>query len=173
MLLDLLGRHDIKAIFFCDGRAAEKYPELIRFIISKGHLAGNHGYSHLDGWRTKPERYTEDISRASTLTPGKLFRPPYGRLGFRQYRILKRHYTIIFWDLMPYDFDPEFGAERSLGILKRKIRPGSIIAMHDKPGSSANAILPQFIDFALGKGYRFVLPDVKYFTGSGEEQGRF
>ena len=74
---------------------------------------------------------------------------------------------------MPYDFDPEFGGERSLGILKRKIRPGSIIVLHDKPGSSANAILPEFIDFALGKGYRFVLPDVKYFTGSGEEQSRF
>ena len=44
-LLDLLERHNIKGIFFCDGRAAEKYPELIDLIISNGHLTGNHGYS--------------------------------------------------------------------------------------------------------------------------------
>jgi peptidoglycan/xylan/chitin deacetylase (PgdA/CDA1 family) len=51
-LLDILDKYNIKSLFFCDGRAAEKYPDLIKRMISRGHIIGNHGYSHLDGWRT-------------------------------------------------------------------------------------------------------------------------
>jgi peptidoglycan/xylan/chitin deacetylase (PgdA/CDA1 family) len=158
-LIELLERYGIRAAFFLDGRAAEKYPDLVRLMISKGHLTGNHGYLHLDGWKTSPGKYAEDIAKASGFTPGKLFRPPYGRLGIRQYLILKKSYTIVFWDLMPYDFDRKFGGKRTLEILKRMIRPGSVIALHDKPSSSANDILPGFIDFVIGEGYRFVLPE--------------
>jgi len=32
-LLDILDKHDIKVLFFCDGRAAEKYPDLIKRMI--------------------------------------------------------------------------------------------------------------------------------------------
>jgi peptidoglycan/xylan/chitin deacetylase (PgdA/CDA1 family) len=56
---------------------------------------------------------------------------------------------------MAYDFDNSFGRERSLRILERKIRPGSIIVLHDTASSCANAILEDFIIFALVKGYRF------------------
>ena len=56
---------------------------------------------------------------------------------------------------MAYDFDSSFGKEKSLNVLKRKIRPGSIIVLHDTASSCANAILDEFIIFALGKGYSF------------------
>jgi peptidoglycan/xylan/chitin deacetylase (PgdA/CDA1 family) len=67
-------------------------------------------------------------------------------------------FRIVFWDLMAYDFDAGFGAARSLSVLKRKIRKGSVIVLHDKIQSSANSILPEFIESALSNGYRFVLP---------------
>ncbi len=158
-LLDILGKYSIKGIFFCDGRAAEKQNELMNLIIASGHLIGNHGYAHPDGWKTGSEKYIADVSKASPLTSPILFRPPYGRLGLKQYRIIKQNYKIVFWDIMPYDFDRNFSGEKSLRILKKLIRPGSIIALHDKPGSSALKILPAFIEFAVGSGYKFVLPD--------------
>ena len=34
-LLDILEKYNIKALFFCDGRAAEKYPDLINLIRSR------------------------------------------------------------------------------------------------------------------------------------------
>jgi peptidoglycan/xylan/chitin deacetylase (PgdA/CDA1 family) len=95
-----------------------------------------------------------DVKRASGLTSEKIFRPPYGRLSFRQARLL-RPFKLVFWDIMAYDFDKSFGNEKSLSILKRKIRPGSIIVLHDTSSSCANEILDEFILFALGKGYRF------------------
>jgi peptidoglycan/xylan/chitin deacetylase (PgdA/CDA1 family) len=153
-LLDILRKNEISAIFFCNGEAAEKYPELIRMIRKEGHLVGNHGYSHLNGWRTSAVKYVNDIKRASKLTSDKIFRPPFGRLSIRQARLL-RPYKLILWDVMVYDFDSSFGSEKSLSILKCKIRPGSIIVLHDTASSCANGILDEFILFAFGKGYRF------------------
>jgi peptidoglycan-N-acetylglucosamine deacetylase len=157
-LLEILDRYNIKGYFFCDGRAAEKYPELVSLIISKGHVIGNHGYAHPDGWKISSGKYAEDILKASKHTSYEYFRPPFGRLRLCQYRRLKKKYKIFFWDIMPYDFDRNFGSERALTLLKNKIRPGSIIVLHDRPSSSAIEILPPFIDFALSGGYRFVKP---------------
>ncbi len=60
---------------------------------------------------------------------------------------------------MPYDFDRSFGVENSLEILKDKIRPGSIIVLHDHKGSSSTKLLEYFINYATEEGYRFILPD--------------
>lgn len=154
-LLDILKKHDVRAIFFCNGDKAEKYPELIIKILNSGHLVGNHTFNHLDGWRTESGEYINDVLKASALTSNKLFRPPYGHLKFSQYRILKKSYKIVFWDLMPYDFDVRFGKDKALNILKKKIRPGSIIVLHDMPSSSALAFLEEFILYTKKVGYSF------------------
>jgi peptidoglycan-N-acetylglucosamine deacetylase len=153
-ILNILDSYSIKALFFCRGDAAEKYPMLVKEILSKGHVVGNHGYNHIKGWKTSNEKYLADIESAATLTSDTLFRPPYGSLSFRQYRNLKKKYKIVFWDLMPYDFDPSFGSNRSLQILKNKIRPGSVIVLHDKPDSAAMSILNEFLAFVIDEGYR-------------------
>lgn len=157
-LLNTLDRCGIKALFFCNGNAAEKYPELIKQITLKGHLIGNHGYSHLNGWKTDTLRYSEDVKRAAGMTSAKIFRPPYGRLTMKQDKILTKQYRLVFWDLMPYDFEPHFGADGSLKILKKKIRSGSIIVLHDTPESTALSFLNEFIDFASARGFIFVVP---------------
>jgi len=157
-LIDLLNKYNVKAIFFCDGRAAEKYPELMKLIVSNGHMVGNHGYSHPDGLRTSIEKYMEDISKADSLTSSILFRPPFGRMKTGSYRNLKKKYKIILWDIMPYDFDKNFSSDKSLQVLKKKLRPGSIIVLHDTPNSSANKIIGEFITFAISSGYRFEMP---------------
>lgn len=157
-LLDILDLYNIKTLFFCTGKLAEKYPHLIKQIISRGHVIGNHSYNHLNGWKTSTETYIADIKRADTSTSGNLFRPPFGRLRLDQYRKLKINYKMVFWDLMPYDFDISFGSENSLNVLKSKIRPGSIIVLHDNPNSAAITILKDFLTFAVDKGFRFQFP---------------
>jgi peptidoglycan/xylan/chitin deacetylase (PgdA/CDA1 family) len=154
-LLAILRDLDIHAVFFCNGRSAEKYPSLINKIISDGHTVGNHGFSHLNGWLTSCKKYCDDAGRASQFTSDRLFRPPYGRLRLNQYRRLRRTYTIFFWDLMAYDFDKTFGAEKSLELLNRKVRPGSIIVLHDTPASTCSYFLQEFIETSINKGYRF------------------
>lgn len=154
-LLDILGRHDIKAIFFCNGRNAEKYPGLVQLIKSKGHIVGNHGYSHFDGWKTSDRRYVADAVKANPYTSTSLYRPPFGHLKLNQYLKLRKRYKIVFWDLMPFDFDSSFGPDNSLMILKQRIRPGSVIVLHDTQNSSVCKFLDEFIKSALSDGYRF------------------
>jgi peptidoglycan/xylan/chitin deacetylase (PgdA/CDA1 family) len=154
-LLAILRKHNIKVIFFCPGNSAVKFPDLMKQITGEGHFTGNHSYSHRDGWRTGTTQYVDDVMKATESTSARLFRPPFGRLTLRQYYKLKKKFQIVFWDIMPYDFDKSFGSEKSLDILKKYIRPGSVIVLHDSPTSCAELILDEFLSFAVEKGYRF------------------
>jgi peptidoglycan-N-acetylglucosamine deacetylase len=157
-ILSLLDNYGIKAVFFCSGLAAQKYPDLIDAIKLDGHIVGNHGYSHYDGWKTPTGVYCDDIKRASEFTSGSLFRPPYGHLTLKQYAILKKFWKIVFWDIMPYDFDADLGKERSLFVLNRYLRNGSIIVLHDTKKSLYREFLDDFLKGALKNGYQFGLP---------------
>ncbi|MFZ2340615.1 MAG: polysaccharide deacetylase family protein [Bacteroidales bacterium] len=154
-ILDILAAHNVKAIFFCRGSAAEINHGLVTRIKSEGHLAGNHGYRHLDGWKTNTQVYLRNFAAAVPFTSGTLLRPPRGRIRPRQYRELSGSYRIVFWDLMPYDFDNRLDGARVLEIMKRKIKPGSVIVLHDTASSSVLSFLDEFIRFALSEGYKF------------------
>lgn len=157
-ILEILCTCNVNAIFFCSGRAAEEYPELVALIALKGHIIGNHGYSHLSGWKTTVRDYVKNAVRADIPTSSDLFRPPYGRIGPVLYRELIKKYKVVFWDLMPYDYDKRMIGKEVLKILKKKIRPGSVISLHDKPSSSVLSFLTDFIKYAEDEGYRFVIP---------------
>lgn len=160
-ILEILDLHSVAAVFFCTGRKAEGYPYLTDMIKAGGHVIGNHGYEHLDGWRTRNGVYYKDIQRAAAFTSASIFRPPFGRISPIQYRFLKKEYSIFFWDLMPYDFDNQLSPDRCLNILFKNLRPGSVIALHDTSESSAGSFLEDFILRARDKGYSFALPQFK------------
>jgi peptidoglycan/xylan/chitin deacetylase (PgdA/CDA1 family) len=154
-LLDLLDKYEVKALFFCKGASAEKFPDLVSQIRTRGHLIGNHGYNHIDGWTKSLKGYISDVSMAAPHTSSAFFRPPYGHIRLNQYRQLKKTYKIIFWDIMPYDFDTRFGRDKSLKVLKERIRPGSIIVLHDIKENTFPGFIEEFILFAVKEGYRF------------------
>ncbi|MFH0842932.1 MAG: polysaccharide deacetylase family protein [Bacteroidota bacterium] len=154
-ILRILDRFNIKTVFFCSGEAAVKHPELTSLIRSAGHLIGNHGYRHLDGWETAAGIYINNVKEADSLTSDIYFRPPFGRMTPRQYRELSKKYKIILWDIMAYDFDPAFGAEKSLSVLNDKLRPGSIIVLHDSPQSKCIHFLEEFIESSVNRNFRF------------------
>ena len=158
-LLALLRRNNIKAMFFFSGCKAEQHQNIVKQVIEEGHLVGNHGFYHINGWFSSCDKYIGNVEQAERFTSSQWFRPPYGRLGLRQYHRLKKRYKIVFWDIMPYDFDKSFSPVDVLNIMKKKLRRGSIIVLHDVSGSPALAILDSFIDFAKKRGYSFMLPD--------------
>ena len=154
-VLDILKAHDVHATFFCTGSKVLASPGLFARVAAEGHTIGNHGFSHLNGLTTSIRAYCSDILRGRDITCSNLFRPPYGRLRVRQYRILERSMRIVFWDLMPYDFDRKLTAEQSYSILLRRIRSGSVIVLHDTESSNAALYLDRFIQKALEEGYSF------------------
>lgn len=66
---------------------------------------------------------------------------------------------VVFWDVMPYDFDAGITANESYNILMKRIRPGSVIVLHDKPASTALEYLDRFLGKAIAEGYSFGLVD--------------
>ena len=159
-LIRILSDNMVRAIFFCTGSAASANPHIINSLKASGHIIGNHGFDHLDGLLKSSAEYLEDVRKASEITSKSIFRPPYGRMKLSQYIRLKRHYRIIMWDIMPYDFDTEFGAARSLSVLKKMMRPGAIIVLHERKESTILEIIEEFIVYAKKEGYRFdVLPE--------------
>ena len=154
-VLKILGRHNVKATFFCTGRNVERYPELFREIVTGGHQIGNHGYDHIKGLETKLPGYLENAEKGAMLTNGNLYRPPYGSITIRQYNLLKRINKIVFWDLMVYDFDRSFRKGGPLNTLKKLVRPGSVIVLHDNSRSCVGEFLDEAIIFLKLKGYTF------------------
>lgn len=159
-ILNVLRHYDAKATFFCIGRNVERNPYLFSSIVDEGHSAGNHTYSHLNGWVTKNREYFNDIETAGLLIKSSLFRPPYGKIRRSQIKYLCKSYRIIMWDIMSYDFDPDASKEKCLNNVLDYIRPGSIIVFHDslKAADKVLYALPLLLEY--GKEFHFLFKPI-------------
>lgn len=60
-ILDLFDQYGIKATFFTLGWVAERYPRIVKRIISAGHELAAHGYQHIRVSEQTPEQFRQDI----------------------------------------------------------------------------------------------------------------
>ncbi|MCD4779807.1 MAG: polysaccharide deacetylase family protein [Candidatus Omnitrophica bacterium] len=61
-ILDLFEEYQAQATFFVLGSVAEKYPELIRDMVRRGHEVASHGYSHQLVNRMTQQEFIHDVS---------------------------------------------------------------------------------------------------------------
>ena len=66
-ILDLLDESSIKATFFTLGWVAERYPDLIKRIVSEGHELACHGYEHIRVTEQTPEQFRDDVAKAKKI----------------------------------------------------------------------------------------------------------
>ena len=66
-ILGMLNQHGTKATFFTLGWIAERYPELIRRIVSEGHELASHGYGHERASEQTEAAFFSDINLAKLL----------------------------------------------------------------------------------------------------------
>jgi peptidoglycan/xylan/chitin deacetylase (PgdA/CDA1 family) len=166
-VLDTLARFGSKATFFCIGQNVIRYPALYQRILDEGHQVGNHTHRHLNGWKTADQDYVADIKEAAACIKSGLFRPPYGRLRSAQAKAVPAALSasfsatdrgrIVMWDLLSGDFDTRLSGADCFSICKERLRPGSIIVMHDseKAWPRLSIALPQLMEYALQQGYSF------------------
>lgn len=156
-VLEILKHADIKATFFLSGKNVENHPVIFDEIVKHQHQIGNHGYNHLNGWKTKNQNYFDDIEKATQLIKSNLFRPPYGKLKPSQYVNLKHKYKIIYWHVMSRDFDNSDNSKQSFRKIIQFVNNGSIIVFHDtlKAKNKLVNLLPQVIEFGINNNYQF------------------
>ena len=163
-ILDELNRWNAKATFFCIGKNILDNPAIFNRIVAEKHAIGNHTLIHLNGWNYSNPLYFENIQQCETILNNKLepsriklFRPPYGKLKPAQYAQIKKHYKIIMWDVLSFDFDLTISKEKVLHNVLKNTEPGSIVVFHDslKAKDKIEFALPQVLQHFTQKGFTF------------------
>lgn len=140
-ILDVLREHHLSATFFMVGREVESFPGLAQRVLAEGHEVGNHSYSHpvylfqrASETRDQVRRAQEVIAETTGVRP-RLVRPPCGvrtPAYFRATRALGLH--TVQWDVAGFDWKRNSPSQIANSVL-RKVRPGSIILLHDGDSS--------------------------------------
>ncbi len=138
-ILQSLSTNNIKAVFFCNGITATKYPELVRLIHSEGHTIASHSLNHLDMRPLLPRQIKDEITSSAGILSqiiGKhveYFRPPYGRFNTRVLQTARQaNQTVILWSLICPDYKNDINLVK---FALRFLRKNSIIVMHDSPAA--------------------------------------
>lgn len=160
-LIETLDKYNVKATFFMVGDNVRKYPELLELIKSHGHRLGNHTFNHIGGLKVWSWQYLWNANKADKLIHSNLFRPPHGWMKPLQYARLRRHYTIIMWDLVTRDYSKLLTADDVFENVKLYTRNGSIITFHDslKSIDKLKTALPKSIEWLRDNGYEFKVFD--------------
>jgi peptidoglycan/xylan/chitin deacetylase (PgdA/CDA1 family) len=170
-IADVLDQHGVKATFFVVGKNADAHPEVVRALVERGHLVGNHSYHHRKRDAIFGLRYSElgkaetSIARAADVCPA-LFRLPNGfHTPWQLHAVSGHQMRTIGWDVQPSDWKNPPADE----IVKRvvdSVRPGSIVLLHDGEDthqgvdrSATLDALPGIIESLQAEGYRFVRVD--------------
>ena len=133
-LLDILDLYNAKATFFVVGQRAAQYPELTQQIAKRGHVVGCHSWDHPSFPVLSSQQRRNQIKSCEKVIPDtgyRLFRPPFGHqtvMSTLDVRLLG--YTTITWDVLVDDW-LDHDAEKIYQSLMERIRPGSIILLHD------------------------------------------
>ena len=169
-VLALLDRHGVRATFFCIGEQAERYPELCREIVRRGHAVENHSQRHRHhfsllgpaGYRREIAAAQQTLSRITGVTP-LFFRAPAGlRNPFLAPVLAHLDLQLASWSARGFDTRSS-NTKRVLQRLLRRLRPGAILLLHD--GNAAQtpedipvivAVLPALLEHAAACKLRFV-----------------
>ena len=112
-ILDALKKHQVPAAFFVVGNYLETSPDLVKRMISEGHIVANHTYHHPDMSKISDrESFAKELSSLEALyteitgeTMRKYYRPPQGKYSKVNLQMAKDlGYQTFFWSLAYVDW---------------------------------------------------------------------
>lgn len=136
-LLDVLAKHGVHATFFMIGRYVRQRPDIAVEVARRGHVIGNHTFTHPFLAIQSGRRIREEIiecTKALTDAVGehsKLFRPPWGARRPGVFGIVRQlGLQPVMWNVTGFDWNapPAEYIERK---VTRRIRSGSVVLLHD------------------------------------------
>ncbi len=137
-LLDVLSQYNVKATFFLIGKYVDQRPDIVREVVSAGHVVANHTYTHPNVIFKSQEQFRDELSRCERALDdavgnnhAPLFRPPFGGRRPAVFRtLIKNGLKPILWSVTSYDW-----SAKSSEAIERKVtgqvRGGDVILLHD------------------------------------------
>lgn len=161
-ILKTLNDNGVLATFFLIGENIEEHPGLVKQMDEEGHLVGNHSFYHGNGFDLQSAnnmleemQQTHDLVHQLTGKQMNWFRPPYGVTNPNVKKAVKAmNYLPIGWSVRSFDTVVKDPA-KLLARLKKMIKPGAVILLHDTQKVTAEA-LPGFIQYVKDEGYEIV-----------------
>lgn len=169
-VLDILDRYAAQATFFCIGKKAERYPDLCREIVRRGHAVENHSQHHrhyfsLMGMAgmTRELRAAQDTLTTITSQRPLFFRAPAGlRNPFLDPVLNRLGLTLASWSAR--GFDTRIGnAKQVENKLLCGLQAGAILLLHDGNAARTSGgqpviidVLPRILESAASAGLQVV-----------------
>jgi peptidoglycan/xylan/chitin deacetylase (PgdA/CDA1 family) len=166
-LLQVLRRHQVRAVFCLWGEHVRQYPEVVRRIAAEGHVLCNHSMNHDDLSAKTPDEIRADLVATNALIRDVVpyaripyFRAPYGAWGESPQIAAELRMQPLGWRLAIADWEPP-GTNVLVQRLREGITPGAVVLMHDGGGDrsqtvqAVNRIIPEL----RAQRYRFTLPE--------------
>jgi peptidoglycan/xylan/chitin deacetylase (PgdA/CDA1 family) len=164
-ILDILNKHDVKAMFFWQSRLLHKKRPWQR-VIDDGHVIGGHSLRHRDLTKLTMDEQFRDINKnkmqIEQLTGQlvKYFRPPFGQFNENTLQVLKSLDLIPFlWEVAGLDWELKDHPDHIIHNIISYVNDGSIILLHELKQTAA--ILDDLISELKEDGYSFVLPPLR------------
>jgi peptidoglycan/xylan/chitin deacetylase (PgdA/CDA1 family) len=161
-VLEILGRHGVKASFFLVGEYALRSPELVRRIAQEGHCVASHTFSHRElPSLSRDEMLREltdckEVLRQLTGADTRLIRPPRGRLDVRSLVRLKRwDYRVVHWSKTYSDYLKDGSSALLARMRERGLEARDIALFHDTNPYTVEA-LEQMLPLWQAAGRSFV-----------------
>lgn len=136
-ILTVLEKKNGRGTFFMTGENILRNKTLVREIVLRGHLIGNHTFTHCNALFTSRTKLYDELLRTKQLiesvteTNNRLFRPPYGIMTPVLLSICKAlDLSVVLWNANSMDFRLN-SIQAILNRLKNKIKPGSIFLFHE------------------------------------------
>jgi peptidoglycan/xylan/chitin deacetylase (PgdA/CDA1 family) len=159
-VLSQLAAHQAHATFFCVGARVERYADLAREIVNRGHAIENHSQRHRHNFSLLgPRGMSAEISRAqdsilrATGSRPRFFRAPAGlRNPFLDPVLVRLQLHLASWTRRGFD-TVDANADAVYRRLANPLQDGDILLLHD--GNAARSrggkpvileVLPRLLD---------------------------
>ena len=158
VLLQMLGRENIRAAFFVLGQRIEQGgASIIKLAHEQGHQIGNHSYDHPNLSMLSEAKIRDQLVRTQDLigsnsSPQRFFRPPYGAQNPLVKKVAQDlGFTTVLWtaDSLDWKNHTPSWIDTALGAIRSNGR--SIVLNHDIHKTTVDNI-PAFIA-AIRKRY--------------------
>jgi peptidoglycan-N-acetylglucosamine deacetylase len=159
-VLSQLAEHQAQATFFCVGERVERYADLAREIVNRGHCVENHSQRHRHTFSLMgPGHMSDEISRAQdgilrvTGSSPRFFRAPAGlRNPFLDPILTRLQLRLASWTRRGFD-TVNTNADAVYRRLASPLQGGDILLLHDGNAARSHSgrpvileVLPRLLD---------------------------
>lgn len=161
-ILDTLKEKNVQAIFFLTGDYAKREHELVKRMITEGHILGNHSMNHASLPTLSQNDAKDEIMSLHDYVLNnygyemQYFRPPCGEYSDETLEITKEcGYRTLFWSFAYVDWKQDEQPEPSASLKKLtdSAHGGEILLLHSVSATNAQ-ILGDVIDGFRAKGFK-------------------